>query len=79
MNQVSPAVLQAIGRATLCNPESLTVQQRTAMPHQANILYDVFGDGRHLIAKEFLSDVDLDSPLNEYRALRLVEPLDMAP
>jgi hypothetical protein len=49
------------------------------MPHQANILYDVFGDGRHLIAKEFLSDMDLDSPLNEYRALRLVEPLDMAP
>ena len=49
------------------------------MPHQANHLYDVWADGRHLIAKEYLSDVELDAPLNEYRALRLVESMDIAP
>ncbi len=49
------------------------------MPHQANHLYDVWADGRHLIAKEYLSDVELDAPVNEYRALRLVESMDIAP
>ena len=49
------------------------------MPHQANHLYDVWADGRHLIAKEYLGDVELDAPLNEYRALRLVESMDIAP
>jgi aminoglycoside phosphotransferase (APT) family kinase protein len=49
------------------------------MPHQANHLYDVWADGRHLIAKEYLSAVELDAPLNEYRALRLVESMDIAP
>jgi hypothetical protein len=39
----------------------------------------VWADGRHLIAKEYLSNVDLDAPLNEYRALRLVESMDIAP
>jgi hypothetical protein len=28
----------------------------------------VGADGEHLIAKEYLSDVELDAPLNEYRA-----------
>ena len=49
------------------------------MPHQANHLYDVWADGRHLIANEYLSDVELDAPLNEYRALQLVESMDIAP
>jgi hypothetical protein len=39
----------------------------------------VWADGCHLIAKEYLSNVDLDAPLNEYRALRLVESMDIAP
>ena len=43
------------------------------MPHQSNHLYDMRADGRHLIAKEYLSDVELDAPLNEYSALRLVD------
>jgi aminoglycoside phosphotransferase (APT) family kinase protein len=49
------------------------------MPHQTNRLYDVWADGRHLIAKEYLSNVDVGAALNEYRALRLVEPMDIAP
>jgi hypothetical protein len=39
----------------------------------------VWADGRHLIAKEYLTDVEPDAPLNEYRALRLVESMDIAP
>jgi len=31
------------------------------------------------IAKEDLSDVQLDAPSSEYRALRLVQHLDIAP
>jgi hypothetical protein len=31
------------------------------MPHQTNRLYDVWADGRHLIAKEYLSNVDVDA------------------
>ena len=49
------------------------------MPHQANRLYDVWAAGRHLIAKEYLSDLDRNGPANEYRALQIVQPLDIAP
>jgi hypothetical protein len=49
------------------------------MPHQANHLYDVWAGGHHLIAKEFLSGLDVDAPANEYRALRLVESMDIVP
>ena len=68
-----PAILEATTRATGLAPASLTIEKREATPHQANHLYDVWADGRHLIAKEYLSDVELDVPLNEYSALRLVD------
>jgi hypothetical protein len=55
------------------------IEQRSETPHQTNRLYDVWADGRHLIAKEYLSNVDLDAPLNDYRALCLVESMDIAP
>jgi hypothetical protein len=48
------------------------MEQRSEMPHQTNRLYDVWADGRHLIAKDYLSNVDVDPAFNEYRSLRLV-------
>jgi aminoglycoside phosphotransferase (APT) family kinase protein len=76
---VRPDVLAEIAHATGLDVAALSVRHRRPMPHQANRLYDVYADRRHLIAKEYMSDEELDGPLNEYRALRLVEPLDIAP
>ena len=73
-----PAVLEAAVRATGLGPGSPIIEQRSETPHRTNRLYDVWADGRHPIAKEYLSNVDLDAPLNEYRALRLVESMDIA-
>jgi hypothetical protein len=64
---VIPALLEAAVRATGLGPGSLIIEQRSETPHRTNRLYDVWADGRHLIAKEYLSNVDLDAPLNEYR------------
>jgi hypothetical protein len=69
---VIPAVLEAAVRATGLGPGSLIIEQRSETPHQTNRLYDVWADGRQLIAIEYLSNVDLD-------ALRLVESMDIAP
>jgi aminoglycoside phosphotransferase (APT) family kinase protein len=49
------------------------------MAHQTNRLYDVRAGDRHLIAKEYLSPIERDGPAIEYTALRLVQPLDVAP
>jgi len=75
----SPVVREAITRATGFEVRSLTVRRRPPMPHQANRLYDVWAAGRHLIAKEFLSDVERNGPSNEYRSLHLVQRLEIAP
>src|SRR5437867_7580126 len=64
-----PAVLEAAVRATGLGPGSLIIEQRSEGPHQTTRLDNVWADGRHLMAKEYLSNVDLDAPLNEYRAL----------
>jgi hypothetical protein len=74
-----PQVVEAIRRATGLDVGSLTIRRRSAMPHQANRLYDVWAADRRLIAKEYLSDVERNGPANEYRALKLVRTLDIAP
>jgi len=79
VKSVSECVLEALAGATRRDPASLTVQTRPTLPHQANRLHEVWLDGRLLIAKEFLTDEERDGPQNEYRALQLVEPLDVAP
>jgi hypothetical protein len=75
----SPAVREAIARATGFDTRSLTVRRRPPMPHQANRLYDVWAAEQHLIAKEYLSDVERNAPSNEYRSLHLVQRLEIAP
>ncbi|MDQ6670134.1 MAG: aminoglycoside phosphotransferase family protein [Chloroflexota bacterium] len=76
---MSPEVGEAIARATRLDVGALVIRRRTAMPHQANRLYDIWADDQHLIAKEYLSDIERDGPANEYRALHLVRHLDVAP
>ena len=53
---------------------------RPPLDFQSNRLYDVWVNGRHLIAKEFLKpDEWADAPAREFRALQLLQPLDIAP
>ena len=43
---------------------------RPAAPHQSNRLYDVYVEGEHLIAKEYLRAEVPDAAPHEYAALR---------
>lgn len=53
---------------------------RPPLTFQSNRLYDVWVNGRHLIAKEFLKpEAEPDAPAREYHALQRLEPLDIAP
>jgi len=72
---VRAAVARVLGRPPL--EHELTL--RPPAPHQANRLYDVRADGRHLIAKEYLEANERDGPRHEYAALQVVAPLDIAP
>jgi thiamine kinase-like enzyme len=67
---------QAIG----LKPKSLTIKLRPPLDFQSNRLYDIWANGYHFIAKEFLQPNELEvAPLREYKALRLLSPLDIAP
>src|ERR1700712_1814202 len=79
IDRPGPEVLEAIQRAMRLDIDSLMIRRRSAMPHQANRLYDVWAADRHLIAKEYLSDLERNGPENEYRALHVVQSLDVAP
>jgi aminoglycoside phosphotransferase (APT) family kinase protein len=53
---------------------------RPPLAHQTNRLHDVWVDRAHLIAKEFvLADERMDGADREFRALRLLQSLDIAP
>jgi hypothetical protein len=53
---------------------------RQPLDVQSNCLYDVWADGRHFVAKQYLKTDELeDAPAREFQALRLVESLDIAP
>lgn len=63
---VRRAVACALGR---CASESEITLRPTA-PHQSNRLYDVYVDGEHLIAKEYLRADIPDAAQHEYEAFR---------
>ena len=70
------ATLQAAG----FDSASIRVVLRPALAHQSNRLYDIWADGTHAIAKEFLHPDELqDAPLREYQALQLLRPFGIAP
>lgn len=58
----------------------IKVRLRPPLSYQSNRLYDVWTGTKHLIAKEFLKQSEMeDAPQREYGALRLLAPLDIAP
>ncbi len=66
-------VVQALGSGT-------AVSQRTPLTFQSNQLFDVWQNGNHYIAKQFLKkDEQLDAPRREFSALQLLASLDIAP
>jgi hypothetical protein len=53
---------------------------RTPLSIQSNRLYDVWAGNQHLILKEYLKEPEFeDAPRREFAALRLLEPLEIAP
>jgi hypothetical protein len=67
-------------RATGQDPAAFSVRLRPAAVHQTNRLYDVWANGRHLIAKEFLQPDELTvAPACEFGALKRLAHLDIAP
>jgi aminoglycoside phosphotransferase (APT) family kinase protein len=78
VEQPSEQVKAAVALVTGGRPASIS--PRAPLPHQSNHLHDVWIDRAHLIAKEFvLSDERPDGADHEFRALRLLQPLDLAP
>jgi hypothetical protein len=73
-------LITIVAQATSLPPAALTLTLRPPLSIQANRLYDVWVDNRHLIVKEFLlPDEQLDAPAREFGALTLLAPLDIAP
>jgi hypothetical protein len=71
---VKVAVAAAVGDA------NATIAMRTPQAHQSNQLYDVWVDGHHLIAKQYLKEDEWEeAPDREHRSLQLLQPLDIAP
>lgn len=57
-----------------------SVTLRKPLEAQSNRLYDVWVHDRHFIAKEYLKPDEQDvAPLREYKALKLLSSLDIAP
>jgi aminoglycoside phosphotransferase (APT) family kinase protein len=76
MTDVGRLVAAAFSRS----PQDLAVTLRPPLEHQSNRLYDVWADGRHCIAKEYLQEGELrEAPAREFGALRLLSELDIAP
>lgn len=71
---------ELVARAMGLAPNAIRVSLRAPLGFQSNRLYDVWANGRHLIAKEYLQPNELqDAPAREFRALQLLAALDIAP
>jgi aminoglycoside phosphotransferase (APT) family kinase protein len=58
----------------------VTLTPRPTLQHFANQLYDAWVNGRHLIVKDFLRPDTQDADAaREFRALKLLAPLELAP
>ena len=69
-------IVKAIG----IKPKDFRIKLRKPLDFQSNRLNDIWADGHHFIAKEYLKPNELeDAPLREYKALQLLSPLDIAP
>jgi len=69
-----------VARATGLSPAGIAISLRQPLDHQSNLLYDVRFGARHLILKEYRKPHEFaEAPVREFRALELLEPLDIAP
>jgi hypothetical protein len=68
------------GEVLSISHSQIQLERRPQLDYQSNLLYDAFGDGQHLILKEFLKPEEFDeSPGREYDALNLLSGHDIAP
>jgi thiamine kinase-like enzyme len=75
-NSISTEIAKTLG----LHPNDLAIKMRPPLDFQSNRLYDIWADGRHLIAKEYLQPDELEiAPWREYQALQVLAPLDIAP
>jgi thiamine kinase-like enzyme len=78
--EAAEVLTNVLRQATGADPAALKIQQRPALAYQSNHLYDVWHNGRHLIAKAYLKPAEWDTvPAHEFAALQRVAHLDMAP
>lgn len=74
------ALTNELAKAIGAHPKRLQISLRKPLDFQSNNLYDILGNGLHLIAKEFIRPDELTvAPVREYKALQLLEPLEIAP
>jgi aminoglycoside phosphotransferase (APT) family kinase protein len=76
-----PKILRAeIAKEIGVEPGKIRISPRRALDFQSNRLYDMWADENHFIVKEYLQPNELEAaPLREFRALRLLSALDIAP
>jgi aminoglycoside phosphotransferase (APT) family kinase protein len=73
-------MLKSVVEQAVEHSATARISIRPPLTFQSNRLYDVWLNGRHLIAKEFLKpEEQQDAPAREFQALQLLEPLDIAP
>ena len=76
-----PESVRAVVTAATGQPsDALEITLRAPQFYQSNQLFDVWVEGRHLIAKQFLKEDEWgESPAREFSSLHLLAPLDIAP
>jgi hypothetical protein len=73
-------LVDVVAEAAGAPSAAVSISSRPPLGYQSNRLYDAWVGDRHLIVKEFLKpDEYHDAPLREFRALKLLAPLDIAP
>lgn len=77
MNSALPDIIHQV---TGLSPTQVDLHLRSSLEYQNNHLYDIWANGRHLIAKEWTVPDRLHSaPEREFSALTRVASLDIAP
>ena len=76
-----PKILRTkIAKEIDIEPGKISISPRRALDFQSNRLYDMWADEKHFIVKEYLQPNELEAaPLREFKALRLLSALDIAP
>jgi hypothetical protein len=77
---IPETVKTEIAKALGLKSPGLAVELRPPLDFQSNRLYDIRADGYHFIAKQYLQAGEIEeAPLREFKALKLLSHLDIAP